>query len=235
MSSVSLGVVGDRGRFGSAVVRHAMDSSVPVVLRANRSGWTENARPDVLLDVSSPQGLASSIEYCRRRQVALLVGTSGLSSLDVEQLRDLARDVAVCAVANFSLVHHIQRLLVRVTAQFCERAGAAPVAHVVDRHPPWKQDRPSATANVLADEWTGPTKGERPSVDSVRCGLPVADHTFELAFDGELLSIVHSVHGRNGPARTALVVAARLATKAPGHYDDETMFDELLRMPTTRH
>ena len=233
----SIGVVGDRGRFGAVLCRRAEAAGVRVLLRANTGGWVESGAAAVVIDISSASALATSISHSRQRNVPLLVGTSGLDERDVDALRRLGEDVAVCKVANFSAAHQMQRAALELWARCCAKLGARPTAHVVDRHPVTKKDRPSATALSLAQDWVN-GGGDRPDIGSIRGGHAVADHSVDLTFEGESLSIVHSVRDRNAPAECALRMAAVLARKSAGYYESSVLFDELLgisRSPVRLH
>jgi 4-hydroxy-tetrahydrodipicolinate reductase len=222
-----LGLVGDRGRFGSIIRREAEAAGIELVLSANSEAWAHTDRPDVLIDVSAPRALSASVAFCQDQQVPLLVGTSGLSKDEEALLRDLGERVPVCWAANCSPLHYLQRAALHVWAQACRHADLHAQVQVLDRHPKTKKDSPSATAMKLARHWEEQT-GVAPDVGSIRGGLPVSDHSVELTFDGETLTAVHAVQDRSGPARGALRIARALYARPAGYYDPWPLLAESL-------
>src|SRR3954471_18199077 len=106
MRPCDLGVVGDRGRLGSRVATQAGELGHAVTLRAGRGYWTGTV-PDVLIDVSAPEMLPRTAEFCSDHRVPLLNAVSGLSESDRALLTELGRDVPVLKADNLSFGHYL--------------------------------------------------------------------------------------------------------------------------------
>ena len=212
-----LGVAGASGRLGSRLVELARQAGWTVSLMVSRrAGWRIEAPPQVVVDVSHPDALSEVAAYCARESVALVSATSGLQERDLLELRALAAKVPVVRAANLSLGHYLQtEALAAVARALAGRGGVRGAeVRVVDRHPATKHDRPSATAIQLAALWRD--HGGEAVVESLRHGLPVADHQVGWAFEGEELVIEHRVLDRAAAARGALAAASWALGRPPG-------------------
>lgn len=214
----SLGVVGASGRVGTRIVALARERGLALpVLASRRAGWTIERRPDVLVDVSHRSALPEIVAYCEREAVPLVCATSNIDAADGRMLAALAQRVPVVRAANLSFGHHLQTQALEAIARCLARHGEAVEVRIVDRHPSHKQDRPSATAQRLAELWQ--RHGGTAIVESLRYGPPVGDHQIGWTFDGEELTIDHRVSDRAAAARGALVAAAWALGRPPGLSD----------------
>jgi 4-hydroxy-tetrahydrodipicolinate reductase len=204
----SIGVIGIAGRLGSRVATAAERLGVPVVLHGTRTAWTGPA-PDVLIDVSTAAALPAVAEYCRDHRVALLSATSGLTPEHRGVLQRLSAQVPVLRASNLSLGGYLHRTLIARLAPFVAALAVdgLATAGIVDRHPAYKQDRPSATALQLRNHLTDGIAGApQVSVDSIRAGVPVCEHDVRIALGDEELVLTHAV--RDWAAYSAMAVRA---------------------------
>lgn len=204
----SIGVIGIAGRLGSRVAAAAERLGVPVVLHGTRAAWTGPA-PDVLIDVSTAAALPAVAEYCRDHRVALLSATSGLTPEHRGVLQRLSAQVPVLRAGNLSLGGYLQRTLTMRLAPFVAALAVdgLATAGIVDRHPAYKQDRPSATALLLRDNLTDGIAGApQVSVDSIRAGVPVCEHDVRVTLGDEELVLTHAV--RDWAAYSVMAVRA---------------------------
>lgn len=84
---------------------------------------------------------------------------------------------------------------------------------VLERHPQAKPDRPSRTALKLGEVLSA--VGKRPSIESLRFGGPVGDHTVVVRAGHESLAITHTVRSVCGVAARAVEMARRLVSQVP--------------------
>jgi 4-hydroxy-tetrahydrodipicolinate reductase len=214
----TLGVIGAGGRLGGRVVAAAGDGGVPVVLRGGRTGWAGDV-PAVIIDASVAAALPDVLAYCGKHGVPLLSATSGLTAADRDALAELARGLPVLRAENLSLGHHLQCRLAAVLRPFAARGEV----RIVDRHPAYKVDRPSATALALRAVLGGAADA---GIDSVRAGMPVCEHDVRLAFGEEELVVRHAVRDWAAYARNAVNAALWLARRTrPGLYGMSDFFD----------
>lgn len=222
-----LGIVGSSGRLGRVLRDLAEAQGWQVSLAASSRHWEETRTPHVLLDVSHRSACARVADYCGANAVALVEATSGLQDRDLRRLGALAEAVPVLRATNLSLGHYLQARLLQRLAELLGARAAGADATVVDRHTAAKADRPSATALGLAHLWREHSGREVADVASIRGGLPVADHTFQVAFAGEELQLVHRVADRGAAARGALTAARWIAAKGPGLWDMNDVYGAL--------
>jgi 4-hydroxy-tetrahydrodipicolinate reductase len=223
-----LGVVGATGAMGRAVCAAATAHGFELMLRANRDGWQIDARPDVIVNVSRPGAVSMVVDYCRTHHVALVEGTSALSDSDLQELRQLATTVPVVHAANFTLGHYLQRRALRDIARCMMRVKDRYEYAVYERHPSWKHDGPSASAQALANLWTAVNRHATVATSWLRMGLPVSDHHCLLTLAGESLELIHAVGDREAPAQGALSLALWAARMTPGWWNVDVVYDALI-------
>jgi len=120
-------------------------------------GWTgtystsveevlEKARPQVFLDFSIAEATRTLYRAACPRKVPLVIGTSGLTPQDLEEIDRLARSAGVGAVVapNFALGAVVMNYLARLAAPFFD------YAEIVEMHHHGKVDAPSGTALATA-------------------------------------------------------------------------------------
>jgi 4-hydroxy-tetrahydrodipicolinate reductase len=222
------------GNDAAAFLGHA--SGVPVT--ADVATGVEHAH--VLIDFTRPEGTMAHLAACRQRGVKMVIGTTGLSDAQKQQIADAARDIAIVMAPNMSVG-------VNVTLKLLEMAAKALATgydiEIVETHHRHKVDAPSGTAlkmgEVIADALGRDLKkcavyaregvtGERdPSTigfSAMRGGDIVGDHTVLFAGTGERIEITHRAGSRATYAQGSLRAVRFLAGHDKGLFD---MFDVL--------
>jgi 4-hydroxy-tetrahydrodipicolinate reductase len=102
---------------------------------------------DVLVDYTSAETVKANVFAAVERGVAVVVGSSGLTAEDFEEIDGLAREaeVGIVAAGNFSL---LAALVLRFAAEAAEHVGAW---EIIDYASATKLDVPSGTARELAE------------------------------------------------------------------------------------
>jgi len=184
------------------------------------------APADVLVDYTSAAAVKENVLAALDRRVAVVVGSSGLSAADYEEIDERARaqEVGVIAAGNFSIT---AALLLRFATEAARHVSSW---EVIDYSSLGKQDAPSGTARELAErldaigpptvavpvedmlgarEARGATVGTT-QVHSLR--LPSFSVSTEIVFGGEdeRLSIRHDA----GPTSAPYVAGTLLAIRA---------------------
>ncbi|MCD6230871.1 MAG: 4-hydroxy-tetrahydrodipicolinate reductase [Dehalococcoidia bacterium] len=105
-----------------------------------------SCRPDVVVDFTNAETAMSAVRITARRQVNLVVGTSGLSQDNLDEIAELCRDngIAALVVPNFSLGSVLLMNFARVAAKFFSHV------EIVEMHHDKKIDAPSGTAIATA-------------------------------------------------------------------------------------
>lgn len=195
--------------------------------------------PDVLIDFSTPEGTSRYIEICRQRNIAIIVGTTGLTPSQQAAVVDAAGVIPVVQSANMSVGVNV---LLKVVGQVAKVLGADYDIEVSEQHHRFKKDAPSGTALALAKaicKELGKDAGEtmvygrggqcprKPGeigMHALRLGDTVGEHSVYYGNLGETITISHSAHTRDTFVHGALRAAKWIVGKEPGIY---TMADVL--------
>ena len=99
-------------------------------------------KPDVMLDFTNPQAIMKNLQIAVPMKVAVVVGTTGLSAHDLEEVESLTNNhhTPVFVASNFALG---AVLLMRFAA---EAASYFPNVEIIELHHDQKLDAPSGTA-----------------------------------------------------------------------------------------
>jgi 4-hydroxy-tetrahydrodipicolinate reductase len=222
------------GNDAAAFLGHA--SGVPVT--ADVRAGLEHAQ--VLIDFTRPEGTLAHLKVCRERGVKMVIGTTGFSDAQKQQIADAARDIAIVMSPNMSVG-------VNVTLKLLEMAAKALATgydiEIIEAHHRHKVDAPSGTAlkmgEVIAQalgrnldaaavyERHGHTGERNPSTigfSAIRGGDIVGDHTVLFAGTGERIEIIHRSASRATYAQGSLRAVRFLGGQQKGLFD---MFDVL--------
>ncbi len=202
------------------------------------AGWSDAPALDVVVDFSSPTGLAETLTYCLKTGTALVTGTTGGDAELHERLQHASEKIALLRAANFSLGIAVLTRVLRDAA----RALRDWDAEIIEAHHSAKRDAPSGTALALGAavaqaRGDDSAAGAHASMDRqglrapgsigyavVRGGDIVGEHMAMLIGQGERLELVHRATDRSVFARGALHAAHWLARRGPG---DWTLEDAL--------
>jgi 4-hydroxy-tetrahydrodipicolinate reductase len=249
--TVRVCVAGITGWTGSAVaegIRASADLElVAGVSRSDPSHFSsvaealDQTRPDVVVDYTHAEAVKSNVVAAMKRGVAVVVGASGLTAADYDEIDALAREqqVGVVAAGNFSIT---AALLLRFAT---EAARLLEAWEVIDYASAGKPDAPSGTSRELAERLASirapatsvpveQTLGSPEARGATVAGTQV--HSLRLpsftvstetifAAEGERLSIRHDA----GESAVPYVAGTLLAIRAlPGRVGVTRGLDQLL-------
>ena len=104
---------------------------------------------DVVIDFSNAKAVDSVIDYCVKKQIPVVLCTTGLSEEQDKMVEEAYNKVAILKSANMSLgVNTLMELLKKAALVF---APAGFDMEIVEKHHNLKLDAPSGTALALAD------------------------------------------------------------------------------------
>jgi len=128
---------------GSAVAGSAVTGSV----YASVADALESASVDVLVDYTSAAAVKANVWAAVEAGVHVVIGSSGLSADDYDELDRLARDrgVGVIAAGNFSIMAAVLRRAAVIAAEHLDHW------ELIDYASDTKPDVPSGTARELAE------------------------------------------------------------------------------------
>ena len=242
MAELSICVAGATGWTGSAVaeaVAAAEDLELRSAVSRSAAGGEIGGAPvfasvaealdgvDVLIDYTAHDVVRCHVLTAVERGIAVVVGSSGLTAADYEEIDAAARagGVGVVAAGNFSITAAMAQAAALLAARHLDRW------EVIDYASATKPDAPSGTARELAERLgqvrrpvadvppTQPGRGEDvggTQVHSVR--LPSFTVSTEVVFAApdERLTIRHDAGGSAAPYVTGTLLAARAAVARVG-------------------
>ena len=183
---VNVGVLGARGKLGSAICAAVREADgLDLVAEVGRGDALETLverGAEVVVDVTTPDAVMGNLRFCIGHGLHAVVGTTGF---DADRLATLegwladAPDVGVLIAPNFSLGAVLMMRFAALAAPFFESA------EIVELHHPTKADAPSGTARRTA---------ELVAAARAEAGLgPVPDAT-TTGIDGARGAVVDGIH-----------------------------------------
>lgn len=189
---------------------------------------------DAIIDFSSAKAVDALFDYSARRQIPVVVCTTGLNEAQMAKLEETASKVAVLKSANMSLGINTLMKLIQDAAKVLATAGFD--MEIVERHHKLKLDAPSGTALALADSLNeamdhayhyvydrSQRREQRDSkeigLSAVRGGTIVGEHEVIFAGPDEVIEFKHTAHSKAVFGKGAIEAAKFLAGKPAGRYD----------------
>jgi len=255
-----IAIAGAAGRMGAAIVRclpQCADLELSAAIeRAGHAALGQDAgalagvadcgvkitknvdaviQADVLIDFSFHEATVLNTEAAAGHRRAVVIGTTGLTGAEAEQVNRAADKVPIVWAPNMSVGVN---LLFAAARKATEVLGQDYRLAIDETHHVHKKDAPSGTALRLAEilaEARGEKLGdamvqdpENPQdaalrdkivVCSHREGEVVGDHTVSFDNPMERIELTHHAWSRDTFARGALVAARWICTRKPRLYD----------------
>lgn len=145
--AIKVGVLGARGRVGSAVVAGVNAAEdlelVAEIDHDNSLAELTEKGAEVIVDFTTPGAVMDNLKYCINHGIHCVVGTTGFDDERYEKVRSWLQDnenVGVLIAPNFAISAVLTMAFARQAAPYFESA------EVVEYHHPNKLDAPSGTA-----------------------------------------------------------------------------------------
>jgi 4-hydroxy-tetrahydrodipicolinate reductase len=193
------------------------------------------AGADVLVDFTRPEPSLQYLAACQQAGVKLVIGTTGFSTEQKQQIESAAQDIGIVFAPNMSVGVTLLINLVQSAAKVLAEGYDVEIIEAHHRH---KVDAPSGTALRLGEAAAAAlgrdletcavygregVTGERDSntigFATVRGGDVVGDHTVLFAGIGERVELTHKASSRATFALGALRAAKFLQGRQSGLYD----------------
>lgn len=190
---------------------------------------------DVLIDFTAPASTLANARLCAEHGKGMVIGTTGFSPDEKEQLLTYQEQIPLCIAANFSTGVNVCLQLLATAAR---ALGDDYDVEIVEAHHRHKVDAPSGTAlrmgEVVADSLgrdlnkvavygregqTGARDRDTIGFATVRGGDVVGDHSVMFMADGERVEITHKASSRMSFARGAVRAAVWLQQQPAGLFD----------------
>ena len=187
------------------------DGSGTVPLSSDLDYILTSCQPDVLVDFTIAQVTMPAVRIATKQEVNLVIGTTGLTADDLNEIDRLAtaHKVGVVVAPNFALGAVLMIHLAKVAAKYLD------YAEIIELHHHQKADAPSGTAlstaramaaargkpflQPLEQRKTSDSRGEQVegvTIHSVRLPGLLAHQEVLLGAPGQTLSIRHDTIGR---------------------------------------
>jgi 4-hydroxy-tetrahydrodipicolinate reductase len=193
-----------------------------------------------LIDFTRPEGTLNHARYCANHGINMIIGTTGLSDEQQQELATYSEKIAIVFAPNMSVGVNATLKLLELAAKILNQGYDI---EIIEAHHKHKVDAPSGTAlkmgqviakaqNKNLKDWsvlsreghTGERKEGTIGFATIRGGDIVGDHTVLFAGDGERIEITHKSATRMSYAQGAVRAARFLKDKQSGFFD---MYDVL--------
>ena len=210
-----------------------LGKSTGVVISADFE--TALAQTDCLIDFTRPEGTLQHLAWCAPRGIRMVIGTTGFSAAQKQEIAAFAEQVALVLAPNMSVGVNVTMKLLELAAQ---QLATGYDIEIIEAHHRHKVDAPSGTAlqmgqviaqtlgrdldqvGVFAREGvTGPRDPSSIGFATVRGGDIIGDHMVLFAGIGERIEISHKSSSRVSYALGAMRCARFLQDKTRGQFD----------------
>lgn len=190
---------------------------------------------EVLIDFSTPEGTVKAMGVASKYHLPLIIGTTGFSKKQVEQIKKFSKKIPCVMAPNMSVGVNV---MFKILKDMAKILGKDYDIEIVETHHRYKKDAPSGTAMKMAQiaaetlhrdlrkvatygrhGLIGARKDKEIGIQSIRAGDIIGEHTALFAGMGESLEITHRAYNRDNFARGALEAAKWITQKKPYLYD----------------
>ncbi len=192
-------------------------------------------KADAIIDFSTPEATMKTVEDAIASRKALVVGTTGFSLHQREEIKELAKNGRIVMAPNMSIGVN---LLLKLVADAARVIGHEYDIEIIEAHHRLKKDAPSGTALRIAEVIAttlerdlekvavyerkgiiGERRPEEIGIQTIRAGDIVGDHTVIFGCTGERLEITHKASSRATFAEGAVKAAVWVSSRENGLYD----------------
>lgn len=174
---INVAVCGANGKMGQEVVKAVeADDNMTLVAKidikdgefATIKDAKNSVKIDVLVDFTQPKSIYENALYCLNNGINIVVGTTGLSDEEIDELKNLAQKTGLgCLIApNFSTGAVLMMKFAQMASKYFDNA------EIIELHHNQKKDAPSGTAVktalMMAGENTNFTTGNCQEVETIK-------------------------------------------------------------------
>lgn len=183
-------VVGSNGKMGKLIFQRLSNDYEAVGCDIDDK-INDYADCDLVIDFSTAANSIKTAMFCAENKIPLIIGATGHDSDENKKIREYSKKVAILKSSNFSLGI---LLLKKIIQQFdgCELDKI----YIIDKHHKDKIDSPSGTAIDL-EKYILKVLNKSAETFSIRAGSEVGEHSINLYFGDEKITISHQAFSRN--------------------------------------
>lgn len=229
------------GRMGAMLESLALQSDDMNILGVVHPGLYNSAEEmpgtaDVIIDFSYPGNLDGILARAARDNAAVVIGTTGYTEAQLEQIREASKELRVMHSSNYSVGVAV---LKRAAAMVASALGGSFDIEIVETHHNQKVDAPSGTAKMLLKavdpddsydhvygrEGVPGARGHEIGIHALRGGTVAGDHSVFFFGPDETLELKHSAASRRIFALGAMRAARYVLTQPAGLYNMDNVLD----------
>jgi len=122
------------------------DGSGTVPFSTDIAAIIENCQPDVIVDFSVAVASMPAVRTASKRGVNMVIGTTGFSAIDLDEIQKLAEanEVGIVVAPNFALGAVLMMHLAKIAGKYLDHA------EIIELHHDRKLDAPSGTSRTTA-------------------------------------------------------------------------------------
>ena len=173
---INIAVCGANGKMGQEVIRavkEADDMTLVAKIDINNGEFAtikdakDSVNIDILIDFTQPRSIYENALYCLHNGISIVIGTTGLSDTQIEELKKLSEEKKVgCFIApNFSTGAVLMMKFAQTAAKYFNNA------EIIELHHNQKKDAPSGTAvktaALMAEVNENFTTGNCPETETI--------------------------------------------------------------------
>ena len=246
---IKVGIFGASGRVGKLLledlkitpnmavstvfVRNSLDFAIDpsILVTSDMKSFLNGC--DIVIDFSLPDACEALLEQAVKTPKPLVIGTTGLSTHQLNLLKQASEAMPVLYATNMSLGVALLNKLVYQASKTLEGFDI----EIVEMHHRHKKDAPSGTALTLSESAAagrnldidkvrvsgrdgniGERSSDEISVMALRGGDIVGRHTVGFYNDGEFIELNHTATSRNTFSKGAIRAASWLVDQEVGLY-----------------
>lgn len=209
MHEIKYGIIGASGRMGKEIISLMNENKNMLVFRYDIEGESMKEKPEILIDFSLPEVFEKSMEYALNFKVPFIIGTTGLTNLQLEKLKNISENFPVVQSYNFSI--GIQ-LLIECAKLINNKINDWDI-EISETHHRFKKDKPSGTAIMIKNAIE-----KNVNISSLRLGNVFGEHEIRFANLGETITLKHSASSRRAFAEGVLKSVYFLKNKKKGFF-----------------
>ncbi len=189
---------------------------------------------DVIIDFTGAEPTFSNLQYYEKAGKPLVIGSTGFTPAQKQEIEKLAGKIPVVLAPNMSLGVNVALKLIEEAAALLKDYDI----ELVETHHNMKKDAPSGTAMAMAEAAAkgadidldkngvycrkgiiGERKPKEIGIQTLRGGDVAGDHTVFFFGNGERIEITHRAHSRQTFAQGAVAAACWVYNKPAGLYN----------------
>ena len=177
---------------------------------------------NVIVDFSSPSITNDLLNYAITNSVPVVIGTTGHTKTQEEQITNASKIIPIFKSANTSLGVYSFIKICKLAYQTLMGFDV----EIIEKHHKKKKDSPSGTANLIKNSMLSNVDScnkQNIPIHSIRGGTIIGEHNVLFFGNGESISLTHTAESKHLFARGALKACEFIVSKQNGLYSMEDL------------